>query len=159
MSLARAAATSLVESPGADRPGDLNQALIELGSTICKPRDPACDTCPVHSSCGAYALQTRSLGRSKAAGAVKPEAANIPPELSDIEELCSLCDPNVEAPLSVTSFPMKAEKKKAREEMDLVHILEWRAGSDSGCERYFLMVKRPEGGSSDFIASLLMIVD
>ena len=30
-----------------DRPGDFNQALMELGATICTPRNPSCSTCPL----------------------------------------------------------------------------------------------------------------
>lgn len=36
-----------------DRPGDFNQALMELGATVCKPRNPACPTCPLRPSCQA----------------------------------------------------------------------------------------------------------
>ena len=39
----------------AENPGDYNQALMELGRTICKPRNPFCDECPVSESCRAYA--------------------------------------------------------------------------------------------------------
>ena len=35
----------------ADRPGDWNQALMELGATVCKPRRVGCGTCPIESSC------------------------------------------------------------------------------------------------------------
>ncbi len=31
--------------------GDLNQALMELGSLICTPRAPCCEACPVRSLC------------------------------------------------------------------------------------------------------------
>ena len=34
-------------------PGDFNQTLMELGSTICLPRDPNCPLCPVAHSCAA----------------------------------------------------------------------------------------------------------
>ncbi len=34
-----------------DRPGDFNQALMELGATVCTPRAPECGACPVASSC------------------------------------------------------------------------------------------------------------
>lgn len=34
-------------------PGELNQALIELGGCICKPRSPICRECPVASLCAA----------------------------------------------------------------------------------------------------------
>ena len=36
-------------------PGDWNQALMELGATVCTPRRPACPTCPVASLCAACA--------------------------------------------------------------------------------------------------------
>lgn len=32
-------------------PGDFNQAMMELGATICVPRSPVCATCPVHRDC------------------------------------------------------------------------------------------------------------
>ena len=34
-----------------ERPGDFNQAMMELGATVCKPRSPACLTCPVVELC------------------------------------------------------------------------------------------------------------
>ena len=37
------------------RPRDLNQALMDLGATVCTPRKPSCDSCPWRSSCAAYA--------------------------------------------------------------------------------------------------------
>ncbi len=33
------------------RPGDFNQAMMELGATMCTPRAPACPTCPVVELC------------------------------------------------------------------------------------------------------------
>ncbi len=36
-------------------PGDLNQALMELGARICIPRTPRCDLCPVSRFCDAHA--------------------------------------------------------------------------------------------------------
>lgn len=37
----------------ADRPGDFNQALMELGALVCRARNPQCLACPVRSSCRA----------------------------------------------------------------------------------------------------------
>ena len=56
-----ARATALADTPD---PGDLNQALIELGATVCSWRKPACDACPVRRRCVAFA---------------KGEQATIPP--------------------------------------------------------------------------------
>jgi A/G-specific adenine glycosylase len=33
------------------RPGDFNQAMMELGATVCTPRAPACLTCPLVELC------------------------------------------------------------------------------------------------------------
>jgi A/G-specific adenine glycosylase len=38
-----------------DRSGTLNEALMDLGATICTPRSPRCRDCPLSSSCRAYA--------------------------------------------------------------------------------------------------------
>ena len=39
----------------AGAPGDWNQALMELGETICTPQTPRCPACPVSRACQAYA--------------------------------------------------------------------------------------------------------
>jgi len=38
-----------------ERPGDWNQALMELGATLCLPRKPACPACPLRQRCEARA--------------------------------------------------------------------------------------------------------
>lgn len=38
----------------ANQPGDFNQALMELGAMVCKPKAPLCDQCPVSTQCVAY---------------------------------------------------------------------------------------------------------
>jgi A/G-specific adenine glycosylase len=43
------------------RPGDFNQAMMELGATVCSPRAPACLICPVLELC-------RSKGEFRARG-------------------------------------------------------------------------------------------
>jgi len=40
----------------AERPGDHNQALMDLGAAVCTPRTPACSLCPLSTICQAYAL-------------------------------------------------------------------------------------------------------
>lgn len=44
-----------------DRPGDWNQALMELGATVCLPRSPRCGECPVACECRAMAEGTQAL--------------------------------------------------------------------------------------------------
>jgi A/G-specific adenine glycosylase len=38
-----------------ERPGDWNQALMELGATVCRPEQPTCLLCPVRAHCEALA--------------------------------------------------------------------------------------------------------
>ncbi len=38
----------------ARRCGDFNQALMELGATVCLPRSPRCADCPIRSACRAF---------------------------------------------------------------------------------------------------------
>jgi len=45
-----------------DEPGDFNQALMELGATICTPKTPKCSECPLRKICKAYARQTKYGG-------------------------------------------------------------------------------------------------
>lgn len=50
-------------------PGDYNQALMELGATICVPRNPRCPECPVRKNCRAraFGIQNELPVKGKAA--------------------------------------------------------------------------------------------
>ena len=48
-------------------PGDLNQALMELGATVCTPRSPLCEVCPVAAHC-----QARESGDPEAIPVKRP---------------------------------------------------------------------------------------
>ena len=39
----------------ADRPGDFAQAMMDLGATICRPKNPLCGECPLAANCIGYA--------------------------------------------------------------------------------------------------------
>ncbi|KAL1704787.1 DNA glycosylase [Schizophyllum commune] len=106
--------------------GDINQALIELGSTVCKVKDPNCASCPISSWCKAYT------------GASHQEE-----DIGDIEDLCQLCEP-LPDDTSVTIYPMRVERKKAREEVDAVNVIEWR-GHDPD-QNFIMLVRRPANG-------------
>ncbi|RME83243.1 MAG: A/G-specific adenine glycosylase, partial [Caldilineae bacterium] len=42
-----------------ERPGPFNEAMMELGATICVPRTPACSRCPLRTHCLAQARGTQ----------------------------------------------------------------------------------------------------
>ncbi len=42
------------------KPGAFNEAIMELGQTVCRARSPLCDDCPIKSQCRALALGIQS---------------------------------------------------------------------------------------------------
>ena len=89
-----------------ERPGDLNQSLMELGATVCTPQKPKCSICPVQKQCLAYQKT-----------------------LIDIEECASNCiyclrseDIESNRPL-VEQYPRKKTKVKQREETSLILVI------------------------------------
>ena len=45
--------TAFLRDRMGQRPGDLNQAFMDLGSLVCLPRAPLCEGCPLAPGCGA----------------------------------------------------------------------------------------------------------
>lgn len=65
VSKVRADAARLLEPK---RPGDFNQAMMELGATVCLPRGPRCAECPVRELCktqGEHPVTERKKMRSR----------------------------------------------------------------------------------------------
>jgi A/G-specific adenine glycosylase len=50
------------------RPGDFNQAMMELGATVCLPRQPNCGECPVRAGCATRGVlpASQQVARRKA---------------------------------------------------------------------------------------------
>ncbi len=70
----RARLTALAEAiVHPERPGDLNQALMELGATVCGKQSPACGRCPVAPLCAA-----RAAGRAREVPAPRRRPARRP---------------------------------------------------------------------------------
>ena len=51
----REVSARLLRAMPQDRPGDFNQALMELGACICLPKSPNCAACPLAGGCLAHA--------------------------------------------------------------------------------------------------------
>jgi len=67
--LARAVRERASALAGGPRPGDWTQALMELGATLCLPRDPLCARCPARRACAA--LESGAPDRFPEASPVK----------------------------------------------------------------------------------------
>jgi A/G-specific adenine glycosylase len=64
------------------RPGDFNQAMMELGATLCLPRIPECGSCPVAKFCAARASGTE---RELPVRLKKQKARDVPLDLAMLE--------------------------------------------------------------------------
>ena len=104
-----------------ERPGDFNQSMMELGATVCTPKNPDCGECPLREHCGA---------RDKT---------------QDIEN-CHLCltRDQYEPQLGVTNYPRKSKKTVSREQETLVVVVSCEGGENG--EKKYLMERRPKTG-------------
>ena len=55
------------------QPGAFNQALMELGALVCKPRNPECNACPLAQLCRAYQTQQVRLFPKRQKRAATPQ--------------------------------------------------------------------------------------
>ena len=122
-----------------DRPGDFNQAVMELGAMVCVPSGaPACGACPVAAQCAALSAQKAHTATGGTPGAGP----------------------------KVTDYPAKTEKAAKREETVDVCVVEVVNGGGEGAAPEatpadasaatptpgaasaprLLLTKRPEGG-------------
>ncbi len=59
------------------RPGDYAQAVMDLGATICTPKNPACGICPVNDQCAARTAGTQAELPKKTPKKPKPTRHGI----------------------------------------------------------------------------------
>ena len=69
-----AAAAELLDP---QRPGDANQAMMELGAMVCRPRQPLCLLCPLAAGCRGKSSPERYPAMAKARETEKVELAMV----------------------------------------------------------------------------------
>ena len=111
------------------RPGDFNQAMMELGAVVCTPKNPQCSQCPVRSQCSAH-------------------NNNIAPDIED----CDFCIPKKEfnQSLGVTNYPRKLKKTQSKDQETLVVMVKHHIKNEG--EVVYLTERRPSTG---LLANLL----
>ncbi|XP_078482156.1 adenine DNA glycosylase-like [Ciona intestinalis] len=151
-------------------PGDFNQAMMELGATVCLPQNPKCSSCPVQSLCQAKAQVKEASMESKhdvlsnksnssETKEVKVKLENKMAAVVDIEN----CEDALALPVSepwlfelgVTNYPRKPKKKEPREEKRAVVVIqliltknEIKTGDRGSVldDSKWLLVQRPSEG-------------
>jgi A/G-specific adenine glycosylase len=67
----------LLELMDGQRPGDVVQALMDLGATICRSKNPLCAACPLQNQCAAFASGTPELFPLPRPKAVRPHRFGV----------------------------------------------------------------------------------
>lgn len=70
-----------------DRPGDWAQALMDLGATVCRPKAPLCDRCPISAECAALTTGAPETWPHKTAKARRPHRHGVAYILTRGEEV------------------------------------------------------------------------
>ncbi|CAH8536616.1 unnamed protein product [Schistosoma mattheei] len=124
-------ATKLVDP---NRPGDFNQALMELGAVCCTPKNPDCMKCPLNKVglCESY----------KQANASKSDYIS-----TDLED-CHLCINSsvYQKSLGVMNYPVKLSKREPRKQNTVILITHTSRKENEALKNYYLLLQRPKTG-------------
>lgn len=131
-----------------ERPGDFNQAMMELGARVCTPKSPVCSQCPIQTHC--HAFKKISIKQEMDCKRLLNKLASNPKNpVPDIENCmsagsCNLClSEDWDPQQGVQNYPRKPVKKAPRVEQTLTCIVEHqRAGEESE----YLLTQRPSKG-------------
>jgi A/G-specific adenine glycosylase len=132
-----------------ERPGDANQAVMELGATVCLPRAPLCLHCPVQPWCATRgehigaprkAMQSRSIayalaqrehrGGTEILLAQRPASASLMPGMWELPELPTL--PNARTTLltlrhaiTITNYIVRIVACPEPETLNALELSQW----------------------------------
>jgi A/G-specific adenine glycosylase len=86
--LKRLAAGLVRDAPAQEgRPGDWAQALMDLGATVCRPKQPLCERCPVAEQCAGLATGAPETYPRRTAKAQRPHRHGVAYVLTRGEEV------------------------------------------------------------------------
>uniref|UniRef100_A0A8C5D7H7 Adenine DNA glycosylase n=1 Tax=Gouania willdenowi TaxID=441366 RepID=A0A8C5D7H7_GOUWI len=119
-----------------ERPGDFNQAMMELGARVCTPKAPVCNQCPIQTHCRSYHKVDGLCWSCSVLGDIEDCTVN--------SGTCSLCPSEPwDDELGVQNFPRKPTRKPPRMERTLTCVVS-RSGGDG--EDEVLLQRRPNKG-------------
>lgn len=130
---------------------------MELGSTLCTPKNPVCSSCPVKSYCKAYSKaksvtdkDKHKLFSGKDSKLVNKASKNTSctEEIIDVEDCGDvLALPFYDQSLGVENYPIKVTKKTPRNEVVIVVVINCHVDVKNEQKTFkVLMSKRPESG-------------
>ncbi|XP_035377938.1 adenine DNA glycosylase isoform X2 [Electrophorus electricus] len=133
-----------------ERPGQFNQALMELGALVCRPKSPLCARCPVQTHCHAYRKVILIQETDAKSPLSNPDSVQSPcvPDIEDCsgDSSCKLClSEGWARDLGVQNYPRKPVRKAPRVERMVTCVLRCRMTEDED-EPQYLLIQRPSTG-------------
>jgi A/G-specific adenine glycosylase len=121
----------------ASRPGDFNEALMDLGATVCIPGQPRCEVCPVSKVCKAKA------GGKESEIPVRITRKEVPVEAITVFVVC--CETEFVPECSVTGSKLQSlSEPAAGKDKTLKHLSTGPGRKISGT--FYLLHRRPAKG-------------
>uniref|UniRef100_A0AAY5F3F4 Adenine DNA glycosylase n=1 Tax=Electrophorus electricus TaxID=8005 RepID=A0AAY5F3F4_ELEEL len=120
-----------------ERPGQFNQALMELGALVCRPKSPLCARCPVQTHCHAYRKVTHITF------SVAILYYGMLSKMGGGHSVC-FCE-GWARDLGVQNYPRKPVRKAPRVERMVTCVLRCRMTEDED-EPQYLLIQRPSTG-------------
>jgi len=142
-----------------DRPGDWAQALMDHGATICRPKAPLCDRCPVSTWCKAFQQGAADRYPLKRAKADRPRRYGVAYVLTRGDEVALVRRPPKGLLGGMLALPTSEWRGSALSEEEAIAAAparaEWReAGEIEHVFTHFalkLRVLKAEGAAADVI--------
>ncbi|KAK1801423.1 hypothetical protein P4O66_022690, partial [Electrophorus voltai] len=133
-----------------ERPGQFNQALMELGALVCRPKSPLCARCPVQTHCHAYRKVILIQETDAKSPLSNPDSVQSPcvPDIEDCsgDSSCKMClSEGWARDLGVQNYPRKPVRKAPRVERMVTCVLRCRMTEDED-EPQYLLIQRPSTG-------------
>lgn len=145
----------------AERAGDWAQALMDLGATVCRPKAPLCQRCPLAGQCAALAEGQPQTYPRRMDKAVRPHRFGVAYVLTRGEELALVRRPPkglLGGMLALPTSDWRTQRWSDAEALDAAPAkASWRSVGevDHGFTHFTLTLKlmRAEGDASDLIWS------
>lgn len=127
------------------RPGDSNQALMELGATVCLPAAPDCARCPLASACRAYARGEQRRFPVRASRGTTRQVAQVAAVVESAGRLLLFRRADQEAQLAgLWELPLvdATSIRRASRELAARYGGEWTIGAAVGRVRHAITTRR-----------------
>ncbi|KAG4302813.1 hypothetical protein PCK1_000973 [Pneumocystis canis] len=116
-------------------PGDFNQALMELGATVCTPVNPNCEVCPLNKECLALEEAKNVLSGNRGVSLTEDYNCSLCP-IEEFKQFTSIKTYIVE------KYPKKIVKKRPRIQETIVLVI---ARERNKIKEYYLEKRPPKG--------------